>query len=162
MNPELQQLKDIHLPEAMTQWPIAPGWLMLFIITLSLVVYLIFDWLKQKRRKYAVKFALSKLNALKALMTDNPDNQNIAAELSTLIRRTALHYFNRKNIAGLSGTEWLHFLNQTGQTSEFTTDTGRILIDAPYRKSHNIDLAPLFELTQRWLIIISKKTLPEK
>lgn len=157
MNAELQQLKDIHLPPALTSWLIAPGWLMLLIIFLSLIVYLCYRWVKQQRKRYVVKFALSKLNDLRTLMAANPDNINIAAELSILIRRTALYYFDRKNIAGLIGIEWLNFLNQTGHTSEFTTSIGHMLLDAPYRKPQVVDLAPLFVLTQTWLHALSKK-----
>jgi Domain of unknown function (DUF4381) len=161
MNPELQQLKDIHLPHAINMWPVAPGWIMLFALVLSLFFYLSYFGYQRYKRKKTVKFALAKLKELKLLNIENPQNINIAVEISTLIRRTALHYFRREEIAGLSGNEWLNFLNHSGNTTQFTDETGRLLIDAPYRKNNTADLMPLLDSTQAWLVAIAKKnTLP--
>lgn len=157
MNPALQQLKDIHLPQPINMWPMAPGWILLFATLLGLFCYFIYFLYQRNRKKHAIKFALSKLKKLKDLITYNPDNINIAAEISTLLRRTALYYFRREDIAGLSGHEWLLFLNRSGKTTQFTEEKGRLLLDAPYRKNNTTDLNPLFDLTHTWLVTISKK-----
>jgi hypothetical protein len=159
MNPELQQLKDIHLPHAINMWPIAPGWIILFIIFLGLTSYLLYSGYQRNQKKKTVKFALTKLNQYKELIATNPQDINIAAEISMLIRRTALHYFRREDIAGLSGDNWLDFLNRSGDTTQFTGAVGRILIDAPYRNNDTTDLTPLFTLTLTWLMTISKKNI---
>ena len=156
MNTALEQLKDIHLPDAISLWPIAPGWITLYVILLGLVCYLLFVWYKRQYKKITIKFALLKLKKLKDLMIENPDNTNISAEISTLIRRTALHYFRREEIAGLSGKDWLDFLNRSGNTTQFTGETGCLLIDGPYRQKNTADLTPLYTLTHAWLITISK------
>lgn len=153
----LQQLKDIHLPSNIYMGPIAPGWMIVFILLLGLLSCLIYIWYRKNQRKKTVKFALLKLKMLKNLIAENPKNINIAAEISTLIRRTALLYFPRADIAGLSGNDWLNFLNCSGNTTQFTEETGRMLIDAPYRKNSSLDLMPLISLTQAWLVTISKK-----
>lgn len=157
MNTELQQLKDIHPPHAINHWPTAPGWIIAFAILLGLISDLIYVWYQRNHRNNTVKFALLKLKKLKGLIAENPDNINIASEISILIRRTALYYFCREDIAGLSGSNWLNFLNHSGNTTQFTEETGRLLIDAPYRKSNTADLISLFDLTQAWLVTISKK-----
>ena len=156
MNTTLEQLKDIHLPGAIPQWPTAPGWITLYILLLVLICYLLRVWYKRQYKKITVKFALSKLKKLKDLMVENPDQLNIAAEISTLIRRTALHYFHREEIAGLSGNDWLDFLNRSGNTTQFTGEVGRLLIDGPYRQNNTSDLTPLYTLTHAWLVTISK------
>src|SRR5438477_7311097 len=107
MNPELQQLKDIHLPPAIPMWPMAPGWIFLSILILGFLSYGISIVFRRYQKKKPIRFALARL---KVLMSENSENTNIAAELSTLIRRTALSYFHREEIAGLSGHNWLHFL----------------------------------------------------
>lgn len=157
MNSDIQQLKDIHLPHAISMWPTAPGWIILFATVLGLIIYLIYFLIKRNQRKSTVKFALTKLKKLKELSAENPDNINIAAEISTLIRRTTLYYYRREEIAGLSGQDWLNFLNRSGGTNQFTESTGLLLIDAPYRKTNTADLTALFALTQDWLVTISKK-----
>ena len=35
----LDQLRDIHLPEPISWWPLAPGWWLLIIIALALMVW---------------------------------------------------------------------------------------------------------------------------
>lgn len=159
MNADLQQLKDIHLPPPINTWPIAPGWIGLLVLVFALLSYLLYLWHKANKRKYTVKFALAKLEKLQHSMTENPKNINIAAEISILLRRTALHYFRREEIAGLSGKHWLHFLNRSGDTTKFTEETGTLLTDAPYRKDSTPDLTPLFTLARAWLINISKKKM---
>lgn len=157
MNPELQKLKDIHLPHPINMWPMAPGWIILFALVIGLFCYFIYFLYQRNRKRHTIKFALARLKKLKDLMTENPDNINIAAEISTLLRRTALYYFRREDIAGLSGNDWLLFLNRSGKTSQFTEEAGRLLLDAPYRKNNITDLSPLFALTHTWLMAISKK-----
>lgn len=151
MDAELQKLKDIHLPPIIPMWSLIVGCIILCLVILGWV----YIWRQQRKKKYTVKFALLQLKKLQA---EDPSESNIAAEISQLIRRTALHYFNRNEIAGLSGTAWLNFLNTSGNTTQFTESVGQLLIEAPYRKSYTTDLAPLFTLTEKWLMTMSKKT----
>ena len=161
-NPALQQLKDIHLPRAVSMWPTAPGWIVLYILIAALLVYGLYCWYRNIKRRRTINYALQQLTHLQALMNHNPDNVNIAAEISTLIRRTALYYFKRDAIAGLSGQEWLKFLNDSSQTTQFTEAAGQLLIDAPYRKNSQTEIVPLFNLTQHWLTAIARTNRKEK
>jgi hypothetical protein len=162
MNPSLQQLRDIHLPRAIHMWPTAPGWVVLYIAAFALMMYGIYFWYQSNKRRHTIKYTLRQLKQLQTLSQHNPDNINIAAEISTLIRRTALYYFKRDAIAGLTGQEWLKFLNDSGKTTQFTDAAGQLLIDAPYRKQNDSNMAPLFVLTQNWLTAIAKTNRQEK
>lgn len=162
MNPALQQLKDIHLPPAIRMWPITSGWIMLFILALGLILFFIYYGYQKRKQRQTIRYISQQLNQIKQLMQHNPQNINIAAEISTLIRRTALYYFNRDAIAGLSGQHWLQFLNDSGQTTEFTTEAGLLLIDAPYRKQPSSDITALFVLTEKWLRVIASRKRKEK
>lgn len=157
MNPELRELKDVHLPQAISHWPIAPGWLGLFILILMTLGCAFYFWQKNKQKRYTIQFALAKLESMQSLLIANPDNINIAAEVSTLLRRTALYYFPREQTAALSGKKWLEFLNTTGETNLFTEASGHLLTDVPYQKDNTIDVTPLFELARNWLLTLSKK-----
>ena len=157
MDPALQQLKDIHLPNAMTMWPIASGWIILFIIMLLCIALVSFIWFKRRQRKYTVKFALIRLKRLKDSLPNCFGNSKVAAEISTLMRRTALYYYRREAVAGLTGKAWINFLNSNSPTVLFTEKAGQLLTDAPYQQSYEIDLSPLFTATQAWLMAISKK-----
>lgn len=158
INPALLQLKDIHLPHSM--WPNVQEWVIfsiLFAVFFSLGLYY---W--HRRRHRALYYALRQLTMLRSLLLDNPNNINIAAELSILLRRAALHYFKRENIAGLTGTAWLRFLNDSGHTTHFTDDCGKLLIETPYQKHHHAALSPLMQLTEDWLKTVAKQNRKRK
>ena len=156
INPALAQLKDIHLPPPISFWPIAPGWILLYFLTCLALGFAVFKWRELKKRHLIINYALTQLTELQTLAQHNPQNVYIAAEISTLIRRTALHYFPRAAIAGLSGQQWLTFLNESGRTTQFTDQVGQLLLDAPYRKQQ-ADLTPLFSLVRQWFITIGKE-----
>jgi hypothetical protein len=155
MNTDVSQLKDIHLPAPITSWPIAPGWICLLFITLGIVIYSLSVWQKRKQQKIALQYALKNLKELKNLLDENPTNINIPATISTLIRRTALHYFPRAEIAGLTGNSWLTFLNQSGKTTQFTGEIADLLINGPYQKQNTADLRSLLIVTETWLLTIA-------
>ena len=56
MNPAspLDQLKDIHLPEAVSIWPLAWPWWILIICTLALLVFAIWQHKKGQWRRHAL------------------------------------------------------------------------------------------------------------
>jgi hypothetical protein len=160
MNPALQQLKDIHLPPYIGTWPPAIGWIILSTVCFFILIYGSYYWYKQRKQNYAIKFALKKLKQLEKLSLNNPHHINIAEEISTLLRRTALHYFSRSSIAGLTGKSWLKFLTNNlhhllNENLEY------LLIVAPYQKSVQADLKPLLTFTEAWLMtLIKRKNTP--
>lgn len=157
---DLQQLRDIHLPPPIHPWwPLAYGYIILLLLLCIAIIYLFYVWVKIKKQRYTARFALNKLKHLQQTWKENRENTHVAAEISTLLRRTALHYFDREEIAGLTGKEWLSFLNHSGNTTKFTEENGFLFTDAPYRKDriNDADLAKLFALVRDWLMTISKK-----
>ena len=42
MDPEQIPLRDLHLPEAIGWWPLAPGWWLLIALGVVLLAYLLF------------------------------------------------------------------------------------------------------------------------
>jgi hypothetical protein len=160
-NPDLHQLKDIHLPNMLSSWHLAPGWIVIIIGLACVLMYSGFTYLQQRRRKHPARYALAELRRLKALSenTQNPPESSvIASEISLLLRRTALHYFDRQQIAGLSGKAWLTFLNGVGQKQVFSDLAGDLLLTAPYQNNGCVSLAPLFSAAERWLQALLKST----
>lgn len=51
-NPALEQLRDIHLPQAMHWWPPAPGWWIVAILVLALTIWLSRYLRARYRRQY--------------------------------------------------------------------------------------------------------------
>ncbi|MGZ5051255.1 MAG: DUF4381 domain-containing protein [Methylobacter sp.] len=150
MNPTLFDLKDIHEPEAIGWWPPALGWWLLAIAVPLLVVLLV--WLyKRMTRKTALKTANKMLVEIKQDATS--DNRQKLSALSALFRRVAISVSARNEAAGLTGQQWLAFLDRSVKGMPFTEGPGKILADAPYRSTPPTDqeISELIGLCENWL-----------
>lgn len=141
----LQQLKDIHLPPAISWWPLAPGWYVVAIIILLLAIYGVWKiWHKYHLRREALReLANLKLNFYK-----NGDKQYAASHLSILLRKLCLARYSQHTVAGLEGNAWLEFLDSISQTTEFTQGEGHVLVSAPYALQVDDNLDRLFKLVE--------------
>jgi ABC-type transport system involved in Fe-S cluster assembly fused permease/ATPase subunit len=94
----LAQLKDIHLPEQIHDYPVAYGWWLLLACLLITIIFVLVKWHKHRKLCLAKKLALTKLKS-----TRNND------EIVTLMKWAAFQYFPRKEIASLHGEQLENF-----------------------------------------------------
>jgi len=150
MNPELP-LRNIHLPDAIGWWPPAPGWWISGIIVI-VIITLVILWLRRRTIRLAPhKSAQLELQTIKSHFDSEQDTQQLAQELSILLRRVSMTITPRNEAAGLTGKEWLSFLDTLVDQTIFNSETGQQLITAPYQPAHAIDGQALIDLTERWL-----------
>lgn len=152
MDPETIPLIDIHLPKDAGLWPLAPGWWVLLLAMIAFSIWLIVLLRKKaKLRKYQ-QMIFSKLSNLEKNLKNKPSNETIG-EINILLRRLAIAYFPRSEIASLTGADWLNFLDKSGSTKNFSRGAGRILIDAPYQleETTNLNLAEFTPLIRSWV-----------
>ncbi|MDO9168712.1 MAG: DUF4381 domain-containing protein [Methylobacter sp.] len=150
MNPTLLDLKDIHEPEVIAWWPPAIGWWILAVLTPLLIIF--FIWLYKKlSRKTALKTARKILIQIKHDTTR--DNLQKLCAVSVLLRRVAISVSPRAKAAGLTGRQWLEFLDTSVKGLPFSEGVGQLLADAPYRKtpSTELEISQLIELCEDWL-----------
>jgi len=157
MNEALQNLADIHLPKAVSNLPVAPGWIIIYVLFMALIgfSYLSYKYFKKRR---AVNLALKKLKELELLNEENYKNINVLAEISTILRRTALYYFKREDVASITGNSWIDFLNNKADKLIFTGKNANLLVQGPYRNFREQDLNSLFAAVYEWLRIMSAKS----
>lgn len=150
MNPDLSQLRDIHLPPPVSWWPPAPGWWLLLGATAAVAIGLLW-WFRRRRNNRWRRQALRELADLRGRSSGA---QGVIA-LSVLLRRVALNRFPRHEVAALNGEAWLAFLDRTfGTDNAFTSDSGRLLATAPYAQNTQIEpqaMLALFDLSERWI-----------
>ncbi len=151
-NPALQSLRDIHLPSPISIWPLAPGWIVLIILLLIAIIWISLRAYRYYRRQQIKRLAMQRIQQLQmAHQKHTQPPQQIIAELSILLRRVALAYFKRADIAGLYGEKWLTFLDDTGESKSFRHPAGELLITAPYQKQVTAKLEPLLLMCQQWV-----------
>jgi len=96
---QLAQLKDIHLPEQVHNYPVAYGWWILLACFLITIIFLIVKWQKRRTLCHAQKLALTKIKNI----TSND-------EIVSVLKWAAFQYFPRKDVASLHGEQLTNFL----------------------------------------------------
>ncbi|MCW8445107.1 DUF4381 domain-containing protein [Fluoribacter gormanii] len=146
----LAQLKDIHLPTPIGWWPMAPGWYILIALVLFLVMVIAYGIYKKHRNALAKKQALLLLKNYQNQYENEQNGAQASAHISELLRRVALVYYPREQVASLHGDEWLTFLKETSKNIDFNL-VKDLLLDAPFKTRENMDIKPLFDAAQLWI-----------
>jgi hypothetical protein len=150
MKPTVLDLKDIHEPEAIGWWPPALGWWILAVAIPLLIILLV--WLyKRLTRKTAVKSARKILALIK--QDTAQDSLGKLRDLSMLVRRVAISVSPRAKAAGLTGRQWLAYLDSSVTGLPFSEGIGQLLADAPYRNTPPTEqeISQLIDLCEDWL-----------
>jgi hypothetical protein len=134
MDPEQIPLRDLHLPEVINWWPLAPGWWLVIAIAVAGLGYAIRLYLRKYARGAARRHALRQFNALTAEFEQHHDAVAFTSHLSELLRRTMLAYAPRNEVAGLTGDAWLRWLDRDLDQARFQSAAGRKLLELPYRR----------------------------
>jgi hypothetical protein len=95
------QLHDIHVPEQVSNLPIAPGWWLLLALLIISALWF------YKKRKRDLRLNASKKQAL-TVLASNPDLS--AKECIALLKWAAMQYVNRQQLAKLYGEDFQYFL----------------------------------------------------
>ena len=64
MDPEQIPLRDLHLPEVVSWWPLAPGWWVLIALAAVALIYLLRLYLRTRARGAARRHAMRQLDVL--------------------------------------------------------------------------------------------------
>lgn len=144
MADDLPQLRDIHLPVEPSWWPPAPGWWILFALSLLVLVLLARRGSGRLRRVRRDRRVIDALARLEADWRRDGDDTRFAAALSEHLRR--LSRLVRADAPALSGSAWIAFLDRHG---DGFADVRDALVDAPYRPAARIDAARLYALVDR-------------
>lgn len=133
MNPAELPLRDLHLPEPVGWWPLAPGWWLLLLLVVAGLVWFARSYYLRRSRAAARRYALRRLQSCCDAYGQHGSAVQLGSELSELLRRTMLAYAPRADIAGLTGEEWLAWLDQDLERPHFSEGDGRPLVEWPYR-----------------------------
>jgi len=150
-------LRDIHLPDAISWWPLAIGWWLLpiLILLIGFGIYQFLKYKKQHRKLAYQKLALAEFKNIQAQFKNNEASVDFIRAVSALLRRIALSYLPREHIASLTGEKWISQLNQLSTQTIFTESTCKLLAKAPYMQTCDCDSQELIRLCEQWI-----KSLP--
>lgn len=163
LNPGTLELRDIHLPDPISWWPLAPGWWITLAIALLIIATVYFArkiYLgKQLRRDISAE-----LEHIKQQYQQTENKPQLARDLSVLLRRANISYYPESHIAGLTGKHWLQHLDKSNDKAPadhlFQSETGEVLLSAPYLPDEadlDFDASILISLCETWLMSAHNK-----
>lgn len=138
MDPEQIPLRDLHLPEVVGLWPLAPGWWVLLALAVAGLSYLLYKQFLKWRWNAARRLALTELTRVRVGFENGTDALTLGKELSELVRRSMLAYAPRAEVAGLTGDSWLEWLDRGLDGQPFTNGPGKSLETLPYQRPESI------------------------
>jgi hypothetical protein len=149
----LAGLVDIPLPPPASLWP--QTWTSRIAIALALAAVVVALWRfahAWRGNRYR-REALSELDGIGQRLDGSEARGEGLAELSMLVRRTALAAFPRENVAPLAGSAWLAFLDRSYGGQGFSLGPGRLLASAPYQRvaPDQDQLRALTALVRQWI-----------
>jgi len=133
MNENALPLRDLHLPDAIGWWPLAPGWWVVLAIVSAALGYLAWRLYKRWLFNAPRRYALRELARFEAEYLEHGNPVTLGKQLSELLRRGMLAYAPREEVAGLTGEEWLVWLDEGMPLPYFHTEGGKSLLNLPYR-----------------------------
>jgi len=126
----LANLRDIHLPDAVSFWPPAPGWWIAIgsVLLLAAILY----WGLRARRRSLRRAALIELSEIAEHHESDAEASTLALQLTMLLRRVAIARFPRRDVASLYGEDWLQFLSRTSGRKNLPREPMLSLMQAVY------------------------------
>ncbi|RUR18386.1 DUF4381 domain-containing protein [Legionella sp. km535] len=146
----LAQLKDIHLPDPIGWWPLAPGWYVLMSMMFLLIIGIAYWSYKRHINGLAKRKALGLLHIYKENYLKDRNVQIASARISELLRRVALVYFPRAEVASIHGDDWIDFLNKSSKNIDFK-QVKAMLLESPFKTAESVNLDPLFTCAEQWI-----------
>ena len=109
MNPDpLANLRDIHLPEPISWWPLAPGWWIVILLIAVAACAVCLMLVKRHRTRLYRRQALAHLEQIEDLQ-----GQEQLVALLELLKRTAISAYPDRSFANLNGNQLLRLLSTT-------------------------------------------------
>jgi hypothetical protein len=145
----LDQLRDIHLPEPIGWWPLAPGWWILMIGGCLLLSWLINVFYRRYSAKLYRRQALKKLHQLESL----EDSQQQLRALFELLKQTANSAYPSRHPGSQSIMEFIRFMQLSCDKPVFeplNLDMNKALYGSSSLGKDEID--PLFVDAKIWIV----------
>lgn len=152
----LASLKDIHLPPPVPNWPIAPGWIVIYCLIITLIGLYIYHQVRRYLQNHYQREALQLLLDIQQSFRKKKSLSEATSALNTLLKRIALIYYPRAQVAELHSQAWIDFLNQTGEGIDFSLYRD-YLLNYPYQKSSTSpvksskEMSDLFKVVELWI-----------
>lgn len=137
----LRSLRDIALPEPVSWVPQTWGWALVAALAAAIVIVFGLRWLRRYRADAYRRDALRLLVSAEEKIRNPATRRDGIHDLTELLKRTALAGWRRKDVAAMSGSSWVRFLDAHDDRHAGTT-LQKLLDDFEYRDDRSLDTLP--------------------
>jgi len=146
---DISQLKDIHLPHAISDWPMAFGWWALLILIVILISAGIYFWRRYKIKNANKKAALRLLALKYSQFKTNQDSQAFLQQSNEVLKRYCLKQYPAAN--SLSGLAWTDFLIRHSDKTFFNEELANAISKGLYQAQCKYNADELYTACKSWL-----------
>ncbi|KQY33855.1 DUF4381 domain-containing protein [Rhizobium sp. Root483D2] len=130
----LESLKDIAVPQPVSWMPQTWGWALAAILLALAVTIVLIRWVRHYRANAYRREALLLLDGLEKDLNGTATRDQALRALAAILKRVAIAGWSRAEVAGLSGSAWVAFLNEHGEGGHALN---ALLDDGEYQKDSN-------------------------
>lgn len=156
-------LRDLHLPDPVGWWPLAPGWWIVLLVIAVAAGWGLWRIYTKRQFNRPRRYALRELARYETEYLEHRNPVMLGKQLSELLRRGMLAYAPRDEVAGLTGESWLAWLDRGMPLPYFTTEGGKSLMQLPYRDPagdfSDVDIAALLSAVRMRLSVPLRGTV---
>ena len=152
----LEQLRDIHLPDTPGLWPLAPGWWLLIILSVTLIAAITLFIIRYRTKNRYRKLANQEADQLmQDLQTSNSEQseKRYFEQAMALLKRTSLHRSPSDKMAAMSANHYLEQLNQHCKKPVFSEQVCDQIAESIYKPQSqpNIDIQHFHQMMKTWI-----------
>jgi HAMP domain-containing protein len=145
----LSQLRDIHLPATGGFWPPAPGWWLLALLLIGLVVLSTLFWIRRRQKR---RWRLVARQELIRLEHDAEATSAWFNRLNTLLKQCARQCHPDARPDSLSGQVWIDFLLSTAPEDRIASrPVVEAMVEACWNPHTEADPGHALGFAKRWL-----------
>jgi hypothetical protein len=146
----INKLRDVHLPEPASIFPLQPAWWVVIAVFSSLLIGLVYYFSYHRKKQH--RLALKKLKHIEKRFQRGEESGVCMMEIGLLLKHYAIVQFPQTKLAHLWGEEWLAFLRLTSITEQFEGEQGQAIIYWPYQKEPARSHIPaLIQSVRTWI-----------
>ena len=149
---QLQQLRDIHVPDPPGWWPPAPGWWLVALLLLAAAGWLLWRARRaQRRRRPFVRARQLYADVYDRFQRGDLGPREYLDQSNELIKRVLIHGLGEHDARRASGQAWLELLDRHLDEPGFTHGPGRLLGNARFQPRLEADVHAVHPLLERLL-----------
>ena len=109
----LASLRDIHLPAPVSWWPLAPGWWLLAVLLLLMMVWTLRRLIKRWQLAQLSRQAQALLDQAYQSCLDQAPTQQYLSQANKILKRVLISLGHTSTHASLHGNQWAQLLEQS-------------------------------------------------